>query len=520
MKTMQSYNTILGVINMRQNKCTYSVIQQRYHIGSNATQLILKRFNESGITLVELRKMAPHEVETLFYPPLNLKRKDIPEPDFQYWYDRIHAKDSKVNLAYCWIEYREQNPNGYGHSQFYEYYKRFVKENYGTEAKVSMAVERIPGEKMYIDWVGDQPELLVDLVTGELRKVHLFATTLGISSAIYAEAFLNEKLPSFITGTVNAIQFYGAVAKYFVPDNLKTAVKKHTRDELTLQSAFSDLEDFYDTIVLPPPPYKPKGKATVEGHVKYLETHLVEKLKEKKYTSLEQINAEIKKIVVALNSRNYQGKTFSRQDVFEKYDKPCMKPLPGDRFTVCDYKYVLKVPDNYHIEYDNHYYSVFYSYYDKPAILKATATEIRICDQYNQLICKHRRAYAPFPKYITDNEHMKPEHLYYKEVNAKDGNYYRRWAAAIGSHMAEVIDRMLKASKHEEQAYNSCAGILHAVKDLPYGLAEETAFQCIQMNSCMYSTFKRVLAKLKNGKLTEQASLPTHENIRGKGFYK
>ena len=315
---MQSYNTILGVINMRQNKCTFSTIQQRYHIGSNATQLILKRFKESGIALVELRKMAPHEVETLFYPPLNLKRKDIPEPDFQYWYDRIHAKDSKVNLAYCWIEYREQNPDGYGHSQF-----------------------------------------------------------------------------------------YGAVAKYFVPDNLKTAVKKHTRDELTLQSAFSDLEDFYDTIVLPPPPYKPKGKATVEGHVKYLETHLVEKLKEKKYTSLEQINAEIKKIVVVLNSRNYQGKTFSRQDVFEKYDKPCMKPLPGDRFTVCDYKYVLSVPDNYHIEYDNHYYSVFYSYYGKPAILKATATEIRICDQYNKLICKHRRAYAPFPVGGGQNNHSK-----------------------------------------------------------------------------------------------------------------
>ena len=159
-------------------------------------------------------------------------------------------------------------------------------------------------------------------------------------------------------------------------------------------------------------------------------------------------------------------------------------------------------------------------YYGKPAILKATATEIRICDQYNKLICKHRRAYAPFPKYITDNEHMKPEHLYYKEVNAKDGNYYRRWATAMGPHMAEVIDRMLKASKHEEQAYNSCAGILHAVKDLPHGLAEEAAYQCIQMNSCMYSTFKRVLAKLKNGEQAGKASLPTHENIRGKGFYK
>jgi len=58
---------------------------------------------------------------------------------------------------------------------------------------------------------------------------------------------------------VNALQFYGGVPKYLVPDNLKSAVKKHSRDELILQSAYSDLEDFYNTIVLPPPPRKPKG---------------------------------------------------------------------------------------------------------------------------------------------------------------------------------------------------------------------------------------------------------------------
>ena len=31
-------------------------------------------------------------------------------------------------------------------------------------------VNRIPGEKMYIDWVGDQPELLTDTETGEIKK--------------------------------------------------------------------------------------------------------------------------------------------------------------------------------------------------------------------------------------------------------------------------------------------------------------------------------------------------------------
>ena len=516
---MQDYNTIIGVIQMRQNNCSFSVIEARYHIGSSTVQRILKRFEASGLTLQELRTLEPGTVEELIYPPANLQRKDIPLPDFQLYYDRIHARGSKVNIAYCWIEYKQAHPDGYEQTQFYEYYNRFVETHYGKR-EAAMAVGRVPGEKMYIDWVGDQPELLIDRETGELRKVHIFATTLGLSSLIYAEAFPNEKLPCFIEGTVHALSFYEGVPKYLVPDNLKTAVIKHTRDELVLQSAYSDLEDFYDTIVLPPPPRKPKGKPTVENHVRYLEAHLIEKLREKTYISLEDLNAEVTKIVAVLNSRRFQNRSFSRQDAFEKYDKPCMKPLPGGAFTVCDYKTVNKVPDNYHIEYDGHYYSVVYTQCGRPAILKATPSEIRICDQYNRLICKHKRSYKDFPLYITEDDHMRPEHLYYKEVNAKDGAYYRRWASVFGPNMSEVIDRMLKAPKHEEQAYNACAGLLHYVKDLPHGIVEEAARQCIQMNSCRYKAFKLVLSRIQDGASAPGETLPSHENIRGKGFYR
>ena len=76
-------------------------------------------------------------------------------------------------------------------------------KNYGSDA-VSMVVERIPGEKVYIDWIGDQPEILLNPTTGELHKVHFFVTTVGVSNLIYAEAFEDEKLPNFIAGTVHA----------------------------------------------------------------------------------------------------------------------------------------------------------------------------------------------------------------------------------------------------------------------------------------------------------------------------
>lgn len=255
---MQDYNTIIGSIQMRLNGCQTRSVMDRYKIGSGTLNLIMSRYHANGIPIEELRMMAPKEVEDLFYPQKNLQRKDVPLPDFQYYYDRIHAPGSRMNISFCWLDYKEKNPDGYEKSQFYEYFNRFIAENYGGQ-KVSMAVNRIPGEKMYIDWVGDQPELLTDTETGEIKKVHIFATTIGVSSLIYAEAFPNEKLPCFIEGCAHAVSFYGAVAKYFVPDNLKTAVTRHTKDELILQSTFADLEDFYETIVLPPPARKPKG---------------------------------------------------------------------------------------------------------------------------------------------------------------------------------------------------------------------------------------------------------------------
>ena len=151
-------------------------------------------------------------------------------------------------------------------------------------------------------------------------------------------------------------------------------------------------------------------------------------MKEKIFTSYEELNVEIKKIVAALNTRPFQNRSFSRRDAFEKYDKPCMKPLPGGCYTVCDYRAVLKIPNNYHVEYDGHYYSVFYSYCGKPAIVKATPSEIRICDQYNKLICTHKRVYRDLPRYITADEHMPPEHLYY--VNAPYQVPYKLKAAS------------------------------------------------------------------------------------------
>ena len=523
---MHDYTTIIGVIELRLTDNSYDTVQKRYRIGRSGITLIMQRFKDSGLSLSDFKQMKPERVVDLIYPKDNLRHKDISLPDFNQIHQKMLEMGKHADLSFLWLDYKKEFPNGYQLSQFYKLYGDFLKQTYGP-SDVSMPVERIPGEKMYIDWVGDQPELLLDTASGELQKVHMFTTTLGFSSLIYAEAFPDEKLPHFIAGTVHALDYYGAVPRYLVPDNLKTAVTKHSRDELILQSAFSDLESFYDTIVLPPPPRKPKGKPTVENHVRFLETHLVEELKKNVYTSLMSLNSEIKRIVADINQRPFQKRSDireTRMNGYEKYDKPRMKKLPGENYTLCDYKYFLKVPDNYHLEFDGHYYSVLYTYRGRPAILKATMNEVRICDEYNRLICRHQRSYRDFPLYITDDAHMPSEHLYYKEVNAHDGAYYRRWASAYGSSMSTLIDRILRSSKHEEQSYNSCAGVLHACKDIPHHVIVEAADKCIEVNACKYSYFKKVLGMMKaehsGNDRASSGKLPSHTNIRGKEAFR
>ena len=147
--------------------------------------------------------------------------------------------------------------------------------------------------------------------------------------------------------------------------------------------------------------------------------------------------------------------------------------------------------------------------------------EIRICDRNNKLICTHRRSYKDFPKYITKPGHMKPEHQCYKEVNPKDGACYRRWASSCGPYMSKLVDTVLLAPQHEQQAYNSCNGILHMCTNRPKLLVEEAAKLCVESSACRYSYFKKALHNLtENLRYSDKGqSLPKHENLRGKEIY-
>ena len=310
-------------------------------MGAKGIYLILNRFEALNVDLEEFMKWEPERVQEAIYPSERRLRKECGLPDFAAVYNKIQESKGRWNVEASWIDYKDEFPDGYELSQYYEHYNRFLEENYGSRS-VKMAVERRPGEKMYIDWAGDKATVVLRDLDKSVQ-IHLFVTTVGLSSEIYAEGFMDEKIDKFISGVVNAVSFYDGVSSIFVPDNLRAAVSKHDNDNLILNTLFHDLESFYGVVVVPPPARKPKGKPTVESAVKYAETYIIEKIKGKPYDSLRALNEEIKKITETMNDRTTKGRTHSRTELFQTYDKPALKSIPGV-FCYSDYKYITSIP--------------------------------------------------------------------------------------------------------------------------------------------------------------------------------
>ena len=125
---MHNCTTILGVIDMRQRGISFDDCRNRFGIGNSTITLIMKRFKESGKSLDALKQMPPEDVETLFYPPENIRRKDVSVmPDYQAVYDRLSSPGSKANLFYLWLKYKKECPSGYQYTQYCHHFKKFVE---------------------------------------------------------------------------------------------------------------------------------------------------------------------------------------------------------------------------------------------------------------------------------------------------------------------------------------------------------------------------------------------------------
>ena len=459
----------------------------------------------------DVLKLSDEEADSLLRPKQSIVHNSKQLPDFKSIHHNL-LKDKRMTLFFLWRMYCKENSNPYSYGRYCELYRKWCKKN---KKACVLVMNEPPGENMYVDWFGDTLDYCFD---GEnMETVHFFSASLGMSEMPYVEGFLNEQLPNYIKGHIHALEYYGGVPRFAVPDNTRCATLKNYKHDIVLNKVYEDMQEHYGYVVLPARPKAPTDKNDVENTVGWFERQMLMEIKDKTYSSLEELNQDIFRITEELADLPYQKKNGTRAMWFNEYDKPLLSPLPTAKFEVYDYC-LAKVPDNYHVNIQNdksHYYSVPYEYngqslIGQSVIIKYSFDNVLIYDVNSNLLAKHKRSYTKYTYYETIDEHMPTEHKIVKDLKTKDSNWYLKMGHIIGENTEKAIQAILLSKKHPEQSYRACMGIIsyhlnHIYTDQDI---EIVCKEALKLNSITYTFISRRLKELN--KKTE-----THENIRG-----
>lgn len=89
-----------------------------------------------------------------------------------------------------------------------------------------MHINRKPAEQVEVDWAGELAHIM-DPDTDEILNAYIFVGVMIYSQYPYVEAFMDEKLPSWIAVHIHMYEYFGGVARILVPDNCRTVVDRN-----------------------------------------------------------------------------------------------------------------------------------------------------------------------------------------------------------------------------------------------------------------------------------------------------
>jgi transposase len=445
----------------------------------------------------------------LLFPDEHRPQAIRPEPDWA----RVHLELRKkhVTKQLLWEEYKSEQPDGYQYSQFCERYARWA-----ATVNVVMRQEHRAGEKLFIDFSGDGLDI-IDPKTGEVMLLaKLFVAVLGASNLTYVEPVASEDLPSWTGGHVRALEYMGGVTELWVPDNLKSGVKKPNRYEPDLNPTYAELARHYGAAVIPARVRKPRDKAKVEQGVLLAERWILAALRNRTFFSMEELREAVKPLVEKLNNRPMRKLKKSRREVFEEVERASLRALPRSPWEFAQWA-KPKVNPAYHVEYDDHFYSVPYQLVSQRLDLRATESTIEVMRGL-KCITSHARSYQK-GKYTTKTEHMPKAH------QAQAGFTPQQlidWAKRTGPATATLVEEIMKRRVHPQQGFQACLGILHLDRDYKPPRIEAACARALKLRACTYKSVKAILRNNLDHQELEgevQGALPLHENVRGAGYY-
>jgi transposase len=480
----------------------------------STVQRTIARAQEHDLEWPLPSEMTDEKLRKIFSPPPKPAVAGYKEPDCE----EIHREMAKsgVTLSLLWNEYSAQcRQDGEIPFMYTAFCKRY--RDYVVIHKATMHINRKPGEQMEVDWAGRTMQL-IDNTTGEVIPVYVFVAALPYSGYAYVEGFLTRNQENWISAHVNAYRHFGGSTRILVPDNLKTGVDRADNYAPVINKIYGDMAEHYGTAVIPARVRKPKDKPSVEGAVGGISTWIIAALRNWRFFSIRELNEAIREKLCEFNNKPFQKRPGSRQSVFEEYEKPMLRPLPGKQFELAEWK-ICVVAYNYHISVEKVYYSVPYEFIKQKVDVRLTRNTVEIFHNQSR-IASHVRKHGNPGQYVTAKEHMPENHQKYTHWNAER---YLSWARAIGENTVAVTKGILDSRKIEQQTYRACMALLKLSDKYSASRLEAACKRALSYTpSPGFKSIQTILATGQDEIADEQPQHNTSAEFgftRGSGYY-
>lgn len=472
----------------------------------NTVQSVSNRAKAAGVSWPLPEEMNDAALKAVLFPPK--AKQDVDKHPIDHEYVEGEMGRRGMTMTLLWNEYCDSaisaGKEPYMYSAFCHRHRRWAASN-----RISMHVDRKPAEQIQVDWAGDTMEV-VDPDTGELLKVCVFVACLPYSGYMYAEGFYDMKEEPWVSAHVNAFCFFGGSTPLLVPDNLKTGITRNTVAELVVNDQYRLMAEHYGTAVVPARPRRPKDKGAVEMSVGVIERRAIAALRNRRFMSLRDLNRALLGRVQAINSAPFQKREGSRESVFLGQEKALLVPLPARPYAMTTRKSAT-VNSSYHVAFDGAWYSVPFTYANRPVEVVATKDTVAVIAD-GQRIAMHQRVREGQNPWSTRQSHMPESH---REFLAWNGERFRSEAAKVGPHCSEVMESILASHKTEQQAYRSCKGLIGLATTHGSAALEQACAKALSYTrNPSYKTVKSVIPTI-----IQEDDPDDGAYLRGDGFY-
>lgn len=488
------------------------------HCSKRMVSSVNKTALDTGVGYGELLLLPDAEFKSIFMPEEVSSTNDPRKAEIDRMMPEIVKRLSRkhAHMQFVYEEfYRKECPDGYGYTQFCKYVGEHREKH-----DFAYHNDYEPGEQIQIDFAGDAL-YTVDYRTKERQKVVVLVCVMPYSNLPFMMALPQATTEWFFHGLNKALEFMGALPKIARSDNMKQWVVKSDRYSLTFSDANVEWCLYYGIEPTACRVRKPRDKGPVEGAVNQLYQYVYARIECEEYYSLNALNSRIWELLDEYCSLPFKGST--RWDIFNRFEKPKMRPLPEKMYRFRLRKWV-KLTNTYHVCVGNerHFYSAPYQYVGQKLKVMWDAEFVEIYSPDGKFLFCHDRNMTPYG-YSTEKTHMPESHKAYEHTREINAAKLIDWGANIGPSVKWAIEDILHRTTFPQQTYGKCTGVLKLAKKYSRTRLENACAMLMEETGCAsYGSLRNILKNNRDVEVRGNDTLsltPYNDNVRGASAY-